>query len=241
MSDDENESVCLKGTYSPYGRVKFTLEPSTVSLLKSYKLMPPDIINRAIDNYYLISNTTFGQSKLALTPKNLEGRKRSRRIYICFFKALNDAGIPVDPNYLANLLNLNSKEISPAFKETPIAILVEPEKLLIFYLHQIEASDMKDLCLDWLNSLRTYPKGQECIDNLPVKNVCIGLILCALGVGRRDMHNIADKLFSTVPYMSQQQKIINDCFVDSGCPTLDLEYWWLQDNTATTATTTAAG
>jgi len=226
MSDEEDETICLKSNYSAYGRVKFNVEPMTISQLKSYRFLPADIINRAIDNYYLISNTTFGESKLTLTPKILEGKRRNRRIYICFFKALNDAGVPVDPNYLASLLKINNKNITTAFKETPIAILVEPEKLLPFYLHQIDRSDELNLCLEWLASLRTYPKGQECIDNIPVKNICIGIILCALNINRKVMTDIAAKWFSAVPYMSQQQKLLTDCF-QADIEHRELQYWWL--------------
>jgi hypothetical protein len=103
-NEGEEDEICLNG-YSSFGVFKFSLEPDTVIQIRSYSYFPTEVINLAIDIYYQIATTTFGESKLSLSPKILKGAKKVRRIYICFYKALNDIGVPVDPVYLANLLN----------------------------------------------------------------------------------------------------------------------------------------
>jgi len=233
--NNRDGEICLSG-YSTFGVFKFSLEPDTVIQIRAYNFFPPEVINLAIDTYYQIATSTFGDSQLALSPKILKGAKKVRRIYICFYKSLNDIGVPVDPIYLANLTNLPKNDIAKAFNETPLSILTEPEKLIPFYLHQLGKNHEMELCLSWLSSLRTYPKGQEYIDNMPVKNVCLGIILNSLGIQRKDMTEIASKCFSTVPYMTQCQKGIQACFQQNMSSSLpsplqsELQYWWLQPN-----------
>jgi hypothetical protein len=225
--EDGNEGeICLNG-YSTFGVFKFSLEPDTVIQIRSYNYFPAEVINLAIDIYYQIATSTFGESNLALSPRILKGAKKVRRIYICFYKALNDIGVPVDPIYLATLVNLPKTEIGKAFNETPLPILTEPEKLIPFYLHQIGRSEELETALSWLSSLRTYPKGQEYIDNMPVKNICLGIILNCLAIQRKDMAEIAPKCFSAVPYMTQCQKGVQSCFQEQ-IQYHDLRFWWLQ-------------
>lgn len=234
IEESDNDGELALNEFSSYGIFKFSLEPDTVIQIRSHNYFPPEVINLAIDIYYQIATSTFGDSKLSLSPKILKGAKKTRRIYICFYKALNDIGLPMDPHYLALHLNLPKTDIAKAFNETPLAILTEPEKLIPFYLHQIERTQHLTHCLDWLASLRDIPQGQEYIDNMPVKSVCLGIIIYGLNLQRKELADLAPKCFSTVPYMSQCQKGIQACFEKKVTSHHDLhwQFWWLVQPTS---------
>lgn len=222
---EEPGDLCLNGYYAN-GNIKNTIEPDSVSQIRSYSsLLPKQILDTAVEIYYQIDRTEVGkETKLRITPKILKGGKKQRRIYICLYLSLVNHNMSVDPNYVAKMINMKESFISKAFNENPVQVCIKPDNMFNFYLIQIDRLDLRAHCLTILERLRSCQLGRELIDNYSVKGIVTGIINQILMPNCKGMQELSKRWFASTACLKRYQTEVRNCLQPQ--EQFKLEFWW---------------
>lgn len=186
----ESIDPLLMGGYSVYGSLSATAQPEVVNALQQLQI-ETEVVAKAIEIFYRIGTTPAekgSSTAVRYTPrtKSVKGSRKFRCMFYCVFMAYKELGYPVDPAYAAEIVKLPRNEIEQAFTEycPPGPMLIEPERLLRFYIKRInhllspygieyntdvlerEAIKVIDVC-------RSSEAGREWIQNTAAKIVSI--------------------------------------------------------------------
>lgn len=139
----EASDPLFMGGYSVYGSLSSTAQPEIVNALQQLPI-ETEVVMKAIEVFYQIG-TNLGDKgspgMVRYTPrtKSVKGSRKFRCMFYCVFMAYKELEYPVDPAYAAEIVGLPRNEIEQAFTEyCPSGpMLMEPEKLLRFYIKRI--------------------------------------------------------------------------------------------------------
>lgn len=135
---EPDEKILMSG-YSPFSTITNPTQPEIVTSIQQLQL-ETEVISKAIEIFYRINMRIKGD--IIETPrrnKSVKGSRKIRLIFYCVFMAYKELDFPVDPYYVADIVQLPRNEVDQAFSEyaPPGATIIEPEKMLRFYIQRI--------------------------------------------------------------------------------------------------------
>lgn len=190
---ERSSNVIVMSGYNAYSTLTTTTQPEIVSTIQQLQI-ETEVITKAIEIFYRINsmkiNDNLGNSvEVSRRNKSVKGSRKIRLIFYCVFMAYSELGVPVDPAYAADIVRLPRKEIEQSLSEyaPPGTTLIEPEKMIIFYIKGInllvaptginynveiierEVRRVIEVC-------RSTPAGKEWIQNTAAKLVAIAAL-----------------------------------------------------------------
>ena len=130
--EGDGEQIITDG-FSAHGSPVQVVQPEIINALQ---LLPvaPEVISRASAIFYQLNR----QSKL----KSIKGSRKVRTMFACISLAFNELGVPVDPNYAADLVHLDRTNIEQALNECFPAskIIYDPILMIRFYIYSLNES-----------------------------------------------------------------------------------------------------
>lgn len=172
----DDDQISLTG-YNIHGSTVQIVQPEIINALQTLPIAP-EVISRACAIFY----RTNIDSKL----KSIKGSRKTRRMFYCILIAYNELDYPVDPSYAADIVGLERTDIEQAMNECSPSevILIEPTKMLKFYIHRFNALlsqigiryDPNIVIQDVTNVInicRGTPSGYEWVQNTAAKIVAI--------------------------------------------------------------------
>jgi hypothetical protein len=189
---EPNEKMLMSG-YSPYSTVTNPTQPEIVTSIQQLQL-ETEVISKAIEIFYHINTMRINDPRSGMieTPrrnKSVKGSRKIRLIFYCVFMAYKELNFPVDPSYVADIVQLPRNEVDQALSEyaPPGATLIEPEKMVRFYVQRINVLlqpqgisyniDVVDRDVRRVIEIcRTSLAGREWVLNTPAKIVAISAL-----------------------------------------------------------------
>jgi len=176
----DSGNVLSINNYNQYGTPVVKHQPDIVKTIQGLDL-PVDIIGKAIEIFYEISNTR--------TVKSFKNDRKLRLIFYCIFMGYYELGHMVDPYYVTNLINMSKNRIDKALFEYSDegVILFNPEDLVEFFINQFNQVivhhkiyyDVQEVVIgvkEILKVCRSTESGKEWIENSSVRSVTISTL-----------------------------------------------------------------
>lgn len=215
-SENDNGQIVMTG-YSQYGTPTSTTQPEIVLTIRQFQI-EIEVVNKAVEIYYEINNRAIeskGPSEKVYKIKSVKGSRKLRLIFYCIFMAYSRLDYPVDPCYAADIVKLPHNEIETAFNEytTPGVTLIEPEKMVRFYMNRINQliantgiqydvnTAVEGVC-NIIKVCRSNALGQEWIINNAAKIVAIGAVYFYLNDIKRLDVSQCTSIFEQACYLS---------------------------------------
>ena len=135
---DSGQELISSG-YSPYITHTSTTCPEMVTKFRLLNI-EHEVIDKAIEIYYQTINTQRSTRRAntgtRTSVKSYKGSRKLRLMFYCVFTAYIESGYPVDPCYVAVLINMPSNEIDSAINDySPSGVmLIRPDDLVKFYI-----------------------------------------------------------------------------------------------------------
>lgn len=183
-SKDPDEIMISTG-YNPNSSIVSNSRPEIINDFENLNVRS-EIICGAKNVYYRIIASKSLTNQKPTRIKSVKGSKKLKLIFYCVYIAHLDLGRAVDPCYVADLVNLDYKEIDRSFEnysENGI-ITIEPERLIPFYIERLNEVSKesgivydKEKIIDGVNKVITICKstqiGKEALENIPSRFVAI--------------------------------------------------------------------
>lgn len=184
MTLETSGNVLSLTGFSPYTTPTLNARPEIINEIQNFPI-EIEVTSKAIEIYYETVNKNKNSSNRPIMRSYKETRK-ARLIFYCIFIAYRDVGYPVDPCYVAEVVNLPINKINRAISEyaPPGTILIEPEKMIRFYIVRINQllsttniHYNEDLVIAGaqkvLSECKSTDIGKEWIQNTTAKSVAI--------------------------------------------------------------------
>jgi hypothetical protein len=200
---ERSSNTIVMSGYNAYSTIISKTQPEIVTVLQQLQI-EIEVISKAIEIFYYINNIKMsdiqGNSvEIFRQNKSVKGSRKIRLIFYCVFMAYNELGCPVDPIYVADIVKLPRKEVEQALAEySPSGTtIIEPEKMIIFYIRRINIiisqsgikynENIIDLEVRRIIEIcRRTPIGKEWVQNTAAKHVAVA----ALYFYMNDMKNL---------------------------------------------------
>lgn len=189
---ESNERISMSG-YSPYSTITNPTQPEIVISMQQLQL-ETEVISKAIEIFYQINTTRINDPRgttmeISRRNKSVKGSRKIRLIFYCVFMAYKELNFPVDPSFVADIVQLPRNEVDQALSEyaPPGATIIEPEKMIRFYIQRINILlqnqgivyniDVIDRDVRKVIEIcRTSLAGKEWVQNTPAKIVAISAL-----------------------------------------------------------------